>query len=179
MQWLNEAPEWAHTNDRITMVTAPETDFWRITHDNGTRDSGHFYYQPVRGDFTATVRFSGAYTALYDQAGLMLRLDDKTWIKAGIELFEGVQQASVVVTRGMSDWSVLPLADAPQALMLRLERHAHTVEVAYSVDGSVYTMLRQAYFPPEPDAMIGVMACSPTGTGFRAQFEDFTVTPRE
>ncbi len=177
MQWLNEAPRWAHEGDTITLTCAPKTDFWRITHDGGTRDNGHFYYQPVRGDFVAEVSFSAAYAALYDQAGLMLRLDAENWIKCGIELFNVQQHASTVVTRRFSDWSVLPLDGSPPTLWLRLKRHAHTVEVTYALDGARYNLLRQAYFPPDPAVQVGVMACAPTGEGFTARFEGFTVAP--
>ena len=132
MQWLNEPAQWTHEGDTITVTADAKTDFWRITHDGGVRDTGHFYYQSVSGDFVAEVKFSAEYGALYDQAGLMIRLGDTTCLKTGVELFNGVQQASAVVTREMSDWSVLPLVDAPPALWLRLKRHAET-NVAHPV----------------------------------------------
>ncbi|MBN1563512.1 MAG: DUF1349 domain-containing protein [Anaerolineae bacterium] len=175
MQWLNEPTQWTHHADTITVTAEGQTDFWRITHDGGVRDSGHFYYQPVQGDFTAEVKFNAAYSALYDQAGLMLRLDETTWLKCGIELFNGVQHASVVVTREFSDWSIVPLPEAPPALWLRLKRHGASVEVAYSTDGTAYTMLRQTYLTPAETLLIGVMCCAPTGDGFTATFENLRV----
>jgi regulation of enolase protein 1 (concanavalin A-like superfamily) len=175
MQWLNEPAHWTHEGNRIAITADGKTDFWRITHDGGVRDTGHFYYQPVNGDFVAAAKFSAAYSALYDQAGLMVRLDETTWLKCGIELFNGVQHASVVVTRDFSDWSVIPLPGAPPALWLRLTRHAATVEVAYTVDGADYVMLRQAYLTPAEALQVGVMCCAPTGDGFTATFEGFRV----
>ena len=41
----------------------------------------------------------------------MLRLDARNWIKCGIEYTDGMMHFSVVVTRGVSDWSVIPLPD--------------------------------------------------------------------
>lgn len=175
MQWINEAPSWSHDDDTITLTCAAKTDFWRITHDNGQRDSGHFYGQSASSDFLAEVRFSGEYAALYDQAGLMVRLDEKNWIKCGIELFNGVQHASAVVTREYSDWSIVPLVDAPSALWMRVKREGNAIEVSYSLDGESYTMLRQSYFPPQVPVMVGVMACAPTGDGFTTTFKDFSV----
>lgn len=175
MQWLNTPPQFTHEGDTITITAGPKTDFWRITHDGGTRDNGHFFYQPVTGDFVADVKFSADYNALYDHAGLMVRLDDRTWMKCGIEYVDGVQQASAVVTRDFSDWSIVALSTPPSALWLRVKRHAHTLEIHFSLDGTAFTMLRQAYFPPEPTVQVGVMVCAPVGEGFTATFEGFAV----
>lgn len=179
MQWLNPAPQWAHDGNTITITAGPQTDFWRITHDGGTRDNGHFYYQPVTGDFVAEAKFSADYNSLYDQAGLMVRLDERTWIKCGIEYLDGVQQVSAVVTRDFSDWSIIALPDPPPDLSLRIKQHGNAVEVHFSLDGATYAMLRQAYFPPEPTVQIGVMACAPIGEGFTATFEGFAVRAGE
>jgi hypothetical protein len=174
MKWHNEPPQWSAQGDTLTVTAGPKTDFWRITHDGGARDSGNFYYQTVIGDFEASVKVSGAYAAQYDQAGLMIRLDDHNWVKCGIELFDGVQQASVVVTRNYSDWSVNPQPEPPPALWIRVTRHEATIQVYFSFDGEHYTLARQAYLT-SAEVKVGVMCCAPTGEGFTATFEDFKV----
>lgn len=176
MDWYNEPSQWTADNGMITITAHGKTDFWRKTHDGGIRDSGHFYFQPVRGNFTAGVKFTANYHALYDQAGLMVRLDETTWLKCGIELFNGVQQASTVVTRDFSDWSVVPLPDSPPVLWLRVTRHGSTFEVSFSRDGKTYTMLRQAHLTEAETVSVGLMVCAPTGDGFTATFEGFKVS---
>ncbi len=176
MQWLNEPPQWSADRDVITVTAAPHTDFWRITHDNGQRDSGHVYAQRVTGDFVSEVTVRAAYAALYDQAGLMVRLDATTWMKCGIEFFDGAQHVSAVVTRDASDWSVVPVDPPPPALYLRVTRHDHTLDVTYSLDGAQYRLLRQAFLTREPTLDVGVMVCAPIGDGFTARFEGFRVT---
>jgi uncharacterized protein len=176
MNWYNEPAAFREENGSIFITTRPKSDFWRITHYDFIRDDGHFYYQAVTGNFTADVKIVGAYRDLYDQAGLMLRLDERNWLKCGIELVEGVQQASVVVTREYSDWSVIALPQNPPALWLRLKREGDAVEVHYALDGQHYTMMRLAYFPVEPVVQVGLMCASPQGEGFEARFEDFRVT---
>jgi len=175
MQWYNEPPQWSVEGDTITITAAPQTDFWRITHDDGQRDSGHVYYERVTGDFVADVIVRADYAALYDQAGLMVRLDETTWIKCGIEYFNDRQHVSAVVTRDASDWSIIPLETPPPALYLRVTRHDHTVEVHYSLDGAQYAMLRQAFLTRERTVDVGVMVCAPVGDGFTARFEGFRV----
>lgn len=176
LHWYNEPPTWAAQDGTITLTTAPQTDFWRKTHYGFIRDSGHFYYQEITGDFALETRLTATYETLYDQAGLMVRLDETTWIKCGIELVGGVQHLSAVVTRDFSDWSVIPLPERPPTLWLRLTRRSETVEIHYSLDGNIYHMLRLAYFTTIESVQAGIMAASPEGKGFAAVFEDFNLS---
>lgn len=176
MQWLNEPAQWSRSGDQIWITTNPKTDFWRKTHYGFIRDNGHFYYQAVTGDFTAQVRITGEYRVLYDQAGLMVRESETTWLKCGIEFVEDVQNVSAVVTREFSDWSVVPFLKPPVSLWLRLQRRAAAIEVQYSVDGQQYQMLRLAYLTDAETIQVGLMAASPQGDGCAIAFEAFKIT---
>jgi uncharacterized protein len=176
LTWLNEPPTWTFENGTLEVTTDNKTDFWRITHYGFIRDDGHVYGQSVAGDFVASVKFSGDYQHRYDQAGLMLRIDEKNWLKTGIEFDDGKQKLSAVVTRDVSDWSVTPLEHSPTEVFLKLERKGTAVTTQYSFDGATYEMLRLAYFP-EGEATIGMMCCSPQRAGFQATFKNFEVTP--
>jgi uncharacterized protein len=145
MNWYNEPPYWKLEAGVLEVVTGNQTDFWRETHYGFVRDDGHFCYQEVGGDFTAEVCFAGNYQHLYDQAGLMLRLDERHWVKAGIEFTDGLQHLSAVVTRDFSDWSVMALTQNHRKIWLRLTKHGSAVRVQYSLDGSSWLMLRLAY----------------------------------
>lgn len=175
MEWLNPPANWQESGNTIKITADPKTDFWRKTRHGYVVDNGHFYYQTMTGNFTASVKVTAKYGALYDQAGMMLRLNDTTWVKCGVELVEGIQYAGVVVTRDFSDWSTLPLPDNPASMWFRLSRYEEAVEVDFSRDGKDYHMLRQAYFSEEAALQVGVMACAPTGEGFLATLEDFQV----
>ena len=175
MEWFNEPPVWKERGNALDITTAPKTDFWRKTHYGFIRDNGHFYYQRVSGDFSADVRVIGQYRDLYDQAGLMVRLDEQHWMKCGIEYVHGVQQASAVVTRDYSDWSVTPLHQNPASISLRVSRHGDALEVHYSLDGQTYTLLRLAHLTLEETLQVGLMACSPDGSGFAVSFENYTL----
>ena len=74
--WLNAPGTWELDGERLRVVTDAKTDFWRETHYGFTRDSGHFFGREVRGEFTASLRVRARYETLYDQAGIMVRLDE-------------------------------------------------------------------------------------------------------
>jgi regulation of enolase protein 1 (concanavalin A-like superfamily) len=175
MDWYHEPPRWQIDGDTLTLTTAPQTDFWRPPDGAAAKDNGHFWAQPVAGNFTARVKVVGAYRDLYDQAGLMLRLDDANWLKCGIELYEGRQHVSAVVTRDYSDWAVALPASQPAALWVRLKRQGTDIQIHYSLDGKLYHLLRHAYFPSAEQFQVGIMAASPQGPGFEVRFEGFGI----
>ncbi len=177
MQWYDEPPTWKQKDDSITVVSGDNTDFWRKTHYGFIRDTGHFWYQEVSGNFQATVKIVGTYETLYDQAGLMIRLDEKIWLKCGIEFVDGGQYASVVVTRDYSDWSVVTIPENPVAFWLRLQRKKGAVEVKYSRDGESYNLLRMAYLTEEDKVQVGLMCASPQRGGFQVEFQEFKIVP--
>lgn len=175
MQWHNPPADWSDRSGQIWVKTGLKTDFWRTTHYGFIRDSGHFFSGEVSGDFTASVRICGRYEELYDQAGLMVRVDDRYWMKCGIEFVEGVQYASAVVTRDRSDWSVAPLVGQPEALWMMVRRTGGTIEVKYSLDGEHYNLLRLADFPDRETVSVGLMCASPEREGFEVTFENFSI----
>ena len=172
-KWHNEPPSWNEQEGAIAVTSGRRTDFWRKTHYGFIRDNGNFYYRQVKGNFTAEVKVTGQCRALYDQAGLMVRRDETTWLKCGIEFVDGVQHVSAVVTRDYSDWSVVPLSHHPTSLWLRLKREGPAIEVQYSLDGQQYTMLRLSYLTETETLQVGLMCASPESDGFPVTFEGF------
>src|ERR1700723_2791293 len=132
--WLNPPSHWQHVEGALIVTTDDRTDFWRKTEYGFIRDNGHFAYGTVADDFSVEVTFTGKYRTLYDQAGLMIRLDAERWIKTGIEFVDESMNFSTVVTQGTSDWSPITLHEAPnlEAVRPQLVRKASTVSTALS-----------------------------------------------
>lgn len=175
-QWLNEPAEWSGENGTLELVTDKATDFWRKTFYGFTRDSGHAFLEPVAGDFSASATVTADYETLYDQAGLILRIDETHWIKTGIEFTDGLMHFSTVVTRDVSDWSVIPLPDAdPQTpVSVRITRHDDAVRVQFHLGDGHWQMARLCPFPSS-DAFVGMTACTPERAGLKVRFSGFSV----
>jgi regulation of enolase protein 1 (concanavalin A-like superfamily) len=173
MTWLNEPRNWKKENDHLSVFADSHTDFWRKTHYGFVRDNGHFYYETIAGNFEVETEFRGRYESLYDQAGLMVRLDETTWLKTGIEFVNGVHYLSAVVTRDYSDWSVVPLDSYPGSLRLRLKREGGAVTMEYRSTDLGWVMFRTAYLSTAHELEVGRMAAAPEGEGFEVVFSEF------
>lgn len=176
MEWLNEPEEWEMIDDSsLSMCVTPNTDFWRKTHYGFTVDDGPFCYLKVGGEFEAKVKITGEYKSRFDQMGLMIRKNQKNWIKTGVEFVNGKINLSAVVTRKMSDWSVIELEKKPKSVWLKILRIKDSIKIMYSLNGYDFQMMRLAYFPQNTPLMVGLTAASPDGDGFKALFEEFKV----
>lgn len=175
MQWFNEPAKWEIKNDALTMEVTPKSDYWRISHYGFTVDDAPFYYATYGGEFEAKVKITGAYKVRFDQMGLMLRIDEKNYIKTGVEFVDGKFNISTVVTNEKSDWSVTPLDKAPPFVWIKVVRRLDAVEVFYSYDDKTYVMTRNAPLQDNTPVMVGLIAACPDGNGFEAKFENFTV----
>ncbi len=177
LTWLNPPPHTERRGSALHVTTGERTDFWRETFYGYITDNGHALLGPTHGDFTAELSFSADYTALYDQAGLMLRADPEHWIKAGIEMTDGQAHFSVVVTNGRSDWSQLAMGVAPDPMVMRVTRHGDAIRVQYRNAEGGWVAVRLAFFPPDLPLLVGPMCCSPMRGGFEVVFHDFTLGP--
>jgi regulation of enolase protein 1 (concanavalin A-like superfamily) len=175
MAWLNPPAATAIRDGRLIMHTGLKSDFWQRTYYGFQPHSGHFLHRPWSGDFTLEATFRGRYETLYDQAGLMVRHDETTWMKCGIEFTDGAKHFSVVVTRGHSDWSAFRIDHDFDSVSVRVTRNGDALFIQYRTDAmAAWRMARLAYFPPEfLDLSVGLMACSPQREGFEAEFTDF------
>ena len=175
-RWLNEPAEWTMGADHVAVITDHATDFWRETHYGFVRDSGHFFGCSVPGGFTATLKVRARYESLYDQAGLMVRLDAETWIKAGIELSDGEALLGSVLTLGRSDWATGPFRGDPSDVWIRVTVERGVLRLQASGDGLRWPLVRLCPFPDTGRYIVGPMCCTPERAGLKVVFSDFALT---
>ena len=176
MEWLNEPANWQRTGDLVTVSVDTGTDFWRETGYGYVRDSGHVYGEVLAGDLDVSVRVRCTLSVQYDQAGVMLRADERTWLKTGMEFFEGRPRLSTVLTLGRSSWMVTDLPAGTDEIVLRVSRRGDAVEVRYVLGDSQPELAALAFLPPGREVLAGVMGAAPEGPGFRVTFQDLRIT---
>ncbi|MDR9773093.1 DUF1349 domain-containing protein [Rhizobium hidalgonense] len=174
-KWLNEPASWRADETGLTLTTDEKTDFWRETHYGFTRDNGHFLCFPTTESFTAQIRIQGEFRTLYDQAGLMVRLDEKRWVKTGVEFTDGEPFLSTVVTDGRSDWSVSQPFKELDDFHIRVTVAGGAMRIQASRDGRHWPLLRLAPFPTADRYEVGPAACTPERSGLTVRFSEFSI----
>ena len=176
--WLN--PPKVHRvlpGDVLDLVTDKGTDFWRETHYGFTRDSGHFLGIKAPSRFTCQLRIRGKFEQLYDQAGIMVRVNERQWVKAGIELSDGRAMLSSVLTDGTSDWATGPYEADASDFWMRATVDKGVLRLQVSRDGTYWPLVRLCPFPVAESYLVGPMTCTPEREGLRVQFSDWTLGP--
>ena len=176
MSWLNEPEEWQITDNKLMISATPQSDYWNKSHYGFTVFDGPFLYTERSGEFEVSVKISAAYKFRFDQACLMLRIDENNYVKTGVEYVDGTYNISTVHTIDKSSWSVLGLKDKSKNVWMKVIRKLDALEIFYSTDGIKYLMTNTVYFPEYKTVQVGMMAASPDGKGFNAVFEDFKIT---
>ncbi|KAK9811851.1 hypothetical protein WJX72_011162 [[Myrmecia] bisecta] len=163
---------------------AGETDYWQRTHYGFQHDNGHFLAVPeCVGDFVLSTSVSFCPHALYDQAGLMVRISPECWIKTCVEnVPPGPSKLGAVVTNsGYSDWSTTDVPADTTELELRIRREGTDYVVEAWLPGwQDWMMIRMAHLLEDREGgpiAAGLFACCPTKAGFSATFRHLTIAP--
>jgi uncharacterized protein len=173
--WLNSPAAVALEGSDMVVTAAAGSDFWQDTYYGFRRDSGHALLAPFQQGQAIEVSFLLDYDQLYDQAGLLVRADERTWVKAGVEISDGVPQLAAVVTHGYSDWSTAEVADwAGKVVTLRASWDRDALILRARADGS-WRMLRLAQFAAAQSSA-GPYCAAPERDGLAVRFTGWRTT---
>ena len=186
-RWLNPPVKYEINQDRVSITTEPDTDFWQTTYYGFQNENAPALLLNMEQDFTFSCKCTFAYTTLFDQCGLIVFLDQQNWFKASIEYDnpEFSRLGSVVTNLGYSDWATtdIPL---PQQIWFRLSRRGADFLIEYANDGEHFQQMRIFHLhlvadshPGHNDSAqtgMGLYACSPGNSSFQAEFSDFNMS---
>jgi regulation of enolase protein 1 (concanavalin A-like superfamily) len=175
--WTNE-PAAVSEQGSDLLVTAKEgSDAWRTTSYGFIHDSEHALLAPFESGSAVEVSFMLDFDGQFDQAGIFVKVDKKTWIKAGIEFSDGLPQLGAVVTDGQSDWSLSPVPEwAGKRVTIRASRSGDALTLRARTDDTEWRLFRLAPLSPHADTTAGPFLSSPTHGGLTVTFRSWTAT---
>lgn len=172
---------WTHppvatrTEGTDLVVEAREgSDAWRHTSYGFVHDSEHALVAPMQAGTAVEVVLTSDFREQFDQAGIFLRAAEDQWVKAGLELSDGVSQVGAVVTAGSSDWSVAPTPEwSGRRVRLRASWDGGALTVRAGLDGENLRLVRVAPLRAnELDA--GPFCCAPARAGLEVRFHEWS-----
>ncbi|MFI7489232.1 DUF1349 domain-containing protein [Micromonospora echinaurantiaca] len=164
----------------LLVEPADGSDLWRHTSYGFVHDDAPALLAPFPAGSAVEVSFRLDYTEQFDQAGVLVRVDERTWVKAGVEVSDGQPQVGAVVTREFSDWSVAPVPEwVGREITVRASRAGDALTVRARAGGEPWRLVRLAPLAPEAVATAGPYCCAPTRAGLRVRFTGWRRGPAD
>ncbi len=167
-------------NDSLEIITTPNTDLWQKTYYNFQHDNAPFVQIKVQDKyFSFTVKVKYFSKKRFDQAGIILYLDSDNWLKASVEYENDEFQrlGSVVTNNGFSDWATVDISSDIKEMYYRLSRRENDFCIENSLNGRDFKQMRICHLNKACNEInIGVYACSPEDSSFKAIFTDMIIS---
>lgn len=177
--WLNQPKRFLIEKNRLVILTEPGTDLWQQTYYGFSNSNAPAFLTPIKEDFTYIVKtdFEDSYY-LYDQCGLLMYIDENNWVKVSVE-YENKKFSrlgAVVTNLGYSDWASTDIPAGVSEMWYRLSRRGQDFFIENSLDGKNFRQMRILHMHKTIEtANVGVYACSPLKSSFKAIFSLFKV----
>ncbi|WP_410768796.1 DUF1349 domain-containing protein [Fontibacillus sp. BL9] len=177
-RWLNSPLSTRIEENCLKVVPEKGRDFWKKTFYGFEYEDGAALLADWNNDMAVEVSFQlSSFTELYDQAGILLYHGPEQWIKAGVEMNDGIPQLSAVVTDGYSDWSLASVPEwVGEEVTLRASIMKDAVIIRARTQHHAWRTIRVARFPYPAGNHAGPFACSPTRDGFEVTFTRWAFT---
>lgn len=160
----------------VRLFAKGKTDFI-CKYNEYVKDNAAFFFQIVEGDFTFSARVITQGNFDYDAVFLMVRQDDRKWIKLAVE--RAVDTKYNVVSVITDQWS----DDANGELLacaeswLRITRKGNYWGLHFSADGLTWRFVRAFGLALEKSAMVGFGIQSPVGDNCAGIITDMKLVP--
>lgn len=178
--WTHPPASAREDGDALLVEAVEGSDAWRHTAYGFVHDSEHALLAPLPAGTAVEVDVAVAYDQLFDQAGLLVRASAEAWVKAGVEVSDGVAQVGAVVTRGSSDWSLAPVPEwAGRVVTVRASRFGDALVVRAHAEGEPWRLVRVTPFDVDAPLEAGPYCCAPSRAGLVVRFLGWRTTPAD
>ena len=176
-RWTHPPASTREDGDALLVEAVEGSDAWRHTAYGFVHDSEHALLAPLPAGRAVEVDVALAYDQLFDQAVLLVRAAEDTWVKAGVEISDGLPQVGAVVTRGVSDWSVAPVPEwSGRVVTVRASRFGDALVVRAHAEGEPWRLVRLAPFATDVPLEAGPYCCAPSRAGLVVRFLGWRTT---
>ena len=180
MFWIRAPKNYTVTDEKIEIITEPVTDLWQRTYYGFRNDNAPVLQMKTEEtyfSFTVKTEFESSWR--FDQCGVVIYLDSDNWIKASIEYEneEFQRLGSVVTNLGYSDWATTDIPADIKHMWYRLSRRESDYCLECSLDGESFKQMRICHLHEGAgEISLGVYACSPERSSFKATFTNMEIT---
>ncbi len=177
--WSTAPEAIALDGEQLLVTSRPESDMWRVTSYGFVHDDGHGLLVDLPDRSAVEVSFIADFDQQFDQAGVLLRADERHWIKSGVEYADGAPQVGAVVTADVSDWSTAPFPQwHGREVTVRASRSGDAVTIRARADGP-WQLVRLAPIDPALAWKAGPFTCAPSRSGLVVRFTRFALGPAD
>jgi regulation of enolase protein 1 (concanavalin A-like superfamily) len=179
-KWTREPEGFKNDNGKIEIITKPNTDLWQRTYYHFQNDNAPVYQMETDEKYFSLVvktEFEDSHQR-FDQCGIVLYLDSENWLKASIEYENDSFQhlGSVVTNHGYSDWATTEIDASVKIMWYRLSRREDDYRIECSKDGIYFEQMRVCHLHKgNGKIQIGIYACSPESSSFKAVFSNMEI----
>ena len=176
-EWIREPKKYLIMDDKIEIVTEPQTDLWQRTYYHFRNDNAPVFQMETEEkyfSFIVKTSFEESHRR-FDQCGIVMYLDSDNWLKGSIEYENEEFQhlGSVVTNHGYSDWATTEIPANVKSMWYRLSRREDDYCIECSEDGSRWKQMRVCHMHEGAGRIrFGVYACSPEDSSFTAVFSN-------
>lgn len=175
--WTNEPTNITIDEDGLHVTAREGSDAWRVTSYGFVHASEHALLTPLSPESALEVQFRLDFSDQFDQAGIFVRVDDESWIKAGVELSDGEESLGAVVTQGTSDWSLSPVPSwAGRLVTVRGSWSGNALTVRARVDDEPWRLVRVAPLDADATVTAGPFCCAPSRADLSVHFTSWRST---
>lgn len=180
LKWTREPNEYTIGDDKISIITKPNTDLWQRTYYGFQNDNAPVLQMSTEEKyFSFVVKTEFHSKRRFDQCGVVMYLNSDNWLKASIEYEneEFQRLGSVATNNGYSDWATTDIDASIKTMWYRFSRRESDYCIECSTDGVTFKQMRICHmWEGAEEIQFGIYACSPEESSFEAIFTNMDIT---
>jgi regulation of enolase protein 1 (concanavalin A-like superfamily) len=170
--WENDPLRYSSTGNSLVIEAGPKTDMFRDPNATYNTDNAPKLLFTPDSNFVLTTAIYHNFKSKWDAGAIVLKADNKNWIKFAYEKdYKGMHRVVSVVTKDISDDCNSVRLNADK-VFYRMAKAGKVITLYYSEDAKEWFLVRHFQFEASSPLQVGFLAQSPTGEHCNVTFSD-------